>query len=161
MEWIDTLWSTIAPYVYMAVSFLVSTGIGAIIGQSIVKKWYAKNSDKNLASTISAQVSNAVVGKNIQVSLETANKKLFKSLENNIGDKLNSYVKQLDLVKELMVPIGKIMLTFKGASEENKELLLAIINKIEESENKSLTVVEESEPVVINIEPVIIKEDLF
>lgn len=161
MEWLDGIWGTIAPYIYMGVTFLASTGIFTIIGQSIFKKWNAKINDANLAGNIASQVSSSIVSKPIRVSLENANKKNFKSLEGKIENKLEKYLGQIGSQNSLMIAMSKIMLKFKNATEEEKEELKNALNSLEKANDITITEIEKEEPVIVSIEPVSTRDDLF
>ena len=158
MDWITNAWATIEPYFMKFIDLLVNSGIGALIGMIIVKKWEKKHNEQSMTEAIASNVTNKMVGRNILVSLESVNKDQINNLIAVIKNELN---KDFEIIKEqaeIISGMARIMLRFKAATEEEKAELLASINKLETTTNVELTVIKEQEPVVIEVGQVEDKE---
>lgn len=158
MEWLLNLWNICEPYVMEALKWFASTGAGVAIGSWIVKKWSKKYEDKQLADTISTKVTNGIVNKDILVSLESVNATQLEAVKTKL---LNEFADKFNLIKlqtELNCKMAKIMLKFKATTEEERKELLEVLNEVEKTQHKTLTIETKTEPVVIKIEPVEEKE---
>lgn len=161
MEFISNAWAIIEPYFMKLVEFVINTGIGTTIALMVVQKWQKKHSDQNLAETVSNGVANKIIGKDIKVSLESANKAQIDALK---GDLMSIFLSQQDKIlkqSELLIAIGAIVSKFKSATPEEREVLVKALNELEKSEEKPLTEIKEEEPVIVTIGEVEKDEGLF
>lgn len=154
MDWINSVWAVIGPYVMEFTRWLVNTGVGASIALLVVKSWSKKHSDENLAETISTKVSNGIVNKDILISLESINKEQLYTIKDELLSKFTNAFEFIDLQNKALSSMAKIMVKFKAATEEEKQDLVKAINAIESKANVKLTVEQKSEPVVIKVESV-------
>lgn len=159
MDWLINIWTSIEPYVMKGIDLLVNSGIGAAIGLLVVKHWEKKHDEKQLTAAISENVSRNVVGKNILVSLESANKDQINNLIAVIKNELKKDFEIVTSTADVVASMAKIMLKFKATTEEEKTELLKGINELEKVKNVELTIIEESKPVVIEVEKIEETED--
>lgn len=158
MEWLLNLWNVCEPYVMEALKWFASTGAGVAVGSWIVKKWSKKYEDKQLAETISSNVTNGIVNKDILISLESVNATQLEAVKTKL---VNEFANQFEFIKlqtDVVCNMAKVMLKFKATTEEERKKLLECINALEKKQNKTLTTETKAEPVVIKIEPVADKE---
>ena len=151
MEWLASAWATIEPYAVKFLDLIINSGIGALIGLLVVKKWEKKHDENSLTNKISENVSKNIIGKNVLVSLEAANKEQINNILSVIQNQLK---KDFEIVKEqanIVSSMAKIMLRFKAATEEEKQQLLASINNLEKVNNVELTIIEDAKPVVVEV----------
>lgn len=158
MDWLLNVWNVCEPYILEALKWFASTGAGVAVGSWIVKKWAKKYENKDLADNISAQVTSGIVNKDILVSLESVNAEQLEAVKSKLLSEFADKFKLIKLQTELNCKMAKIMLKFKAATEDERKELLGVLNEVEKTQNKTLTVEEKADPVVIKIEPVAKKE---
>lgn len=158
MEWFLNLWTICEPYVLEALKWFASTGAGVAVGSFIVKKWAKKYENKELAETISTNVTSGIVNKDILVSLESVNKEQLEVVKNKLISEFSNNFELIKLQADVVCNMAKVMLKFKATTEDERKQILSCVNEIEKIQNKSLTIEKKSEPVIIKIEPVAEKE---
>ena len=151
---LEQFWATVEPYVMWVFNFLVSTGMVSVISTAIVKGWQKKHSDQQLGETIATKVSENIVGKEMMVSLQSANKQQLNEIYKMLRNEICKHYEKVEAIGELNVAMAKIMVKFKAATAEEKQELLSAINKMEKIDNKPLTIETETKPVVVEIKAV-------
>ena len=158
MEWLLNIWTYCEPYVLEGLKWFASTGAGVAIGSWIIKKWSKKYENKDLAESISSQVTSGIVNRDILVSLESVNATQLEAIKTKLLSEFEDKFQLIKLQTELNCKMAKIMLKFKAATEEERRELLTVLNDIEKTQHKTLTVETKTEPIVVKIEPVVKKE---
>ena len=150
----EQFWAMAEPYVMWVFNFLVSTGMVSAISTLIIKGWQKKHSDQQLGDTIATKVSENIVGKEMMVSLESASKQQLSDIYNMLRSEICKHYEKVEAIGEINVAMAKIMIKFKAATEEEKQELLAAINRMEKIDNKPLTIETETKPVAVEIQAV-------
>jgi vacuolar-type H+-ATPase catalytic subunit A/Vma1 len=158
MNWLLNVWNVVEPYFMEGFKWFASTGAGVAVGSWIVKKWSKKYEDKQLAETISNNVTSGIVNKDILVSLESVNREQIEAVKTKLVQEFANQFEFIKLQTDVVCNMAKVMLKFKATTEEERKKLLECVNAIEKKQHKTLTTEVKSDPVIIKIEPVVEKE---
>lgn len=149
---ISEVWAIAEPYVIAFISFLVSSGVLAVIGKLIAGKVTNKINSEKLAEDITTKVIESIVNTDVKVSLESVNKAQMEdiSIKLNKGNVANN--ETLHKQNLAIIAMGRVLLHLKASTEEEKIDLLNTINALEEDDAKIELPVDNV--VTVNIQPV-------